>query len=118
MVWGDSARKLKMNENMNPLRERCFQHYLEGLVEHDKSIFIDYPYLDQLLCSLYDGLLMAQTRIIPGAILNRRSARLKETLVARLEGLHKGTFFYIGGQVLYYAFLASVVYDPASKMLQ
>ena len=82
MVWGDSARKLKMNENMNPLRERCFQHYLEGLVEHDKSIFIDYPYLDQLLCSLYDGLLMAQTRIIPGAILNRRSARLKETLVA------------------------------------
>ncbi len=107
-----------MNENMTTLRERCFQHYLEGLVEHDKSIFVDYPYIDKLLCSLYDGLLRAQVSIMPKAILNRRNVRLKETLVARLDGLHQGAFSYIGGRVLYYSFLASVLYDTVSKLFE
>ena len=105
-----------MNENMTPLRERCFQNYLDGLVEHDKRIFTGYPFLDQLLCSYYDGLLRAQTRIIPKAVLNRNNARLKETLVVRLDGVHKGAFSYIGGQFLYYSFLASILHDTIYKI--
>jgi len=102
---------------MTSLRDRCFQHYLEELIEHDKWIFTDYPLLDKLLCSVYDGLLRAQVRIMPGAILNRKDDRLKVTLVARLDGVHKGAFSYIGGQFLYYLFLFSVVSDTLSSLL-
>lgn len=106
-----------MNENMTALRERCFRNYLDELVERDRSIFTGYPVFDKLLCSSYDGLLRAQVRIIPRSVLDRHDVRLKEILVARLDGVHGGSFTYIGGQFLYYAFLVSVLYDTAATLL-